>query len=264
MNGGTDKSTSTTSAPSWVQDAGKTYLDRANQVSTTPYNPSPSQVAGPNAMQSTAWGAIQNRAMQGSPVMGAANDTLTQTLNGGFMGSNPYLDGMVDKAQGDVVRNYNHVARPNQAASMIRSGSFGNSGIEQMTRDQDQDLMGTLGNISTQIRGGNYEAERGRMQNALGYAPQFAQQDYNDANQLLQAGNQQNQFAQQQALQNKEWWNEAQQYPAQQLGLFGNAIGNVMGSGRTNTTETPGTSPLAAGLGGALTLSQILGMFGKG
>jgi hypothetical protein len=264
MNGGTDTSTSTTGAPSWVQDAAKTYLDRANSVSTTPYSASPSQVVGPNAYQNTAWQSIMQRAMQGSPVMSAGNDALTKTLQGGFMNSNPYLDEMVGKAQGDMVNSYNNVARPAQSASMIRSGSFGNSGLQQQQMMEDRQLQDSLGNVSTQLRGGNYEAERNRMQQAMGFAPQYAMQDYNDASMLLGAGNQQNQFAQNQANQNYQWWNEAQQYPGQQLGMFGNAINNVMGAGKTSTTQTPGTSPLAGAFGGAITMAELMKLFGGG
>lgn len=263
MSGGSNTTTSTQSSPGYVQDASMTYLNRANDLSTVPYQASPSQAIGPNSYQQTAWDAIAQRAMGGSPVMGAANDTLTKTLNGGFMGANPYLDDVVNKAQGDVVRNYNDVVRPGQDSAMIRSGSFGNSGLQQQTMAQDRQLQDSLGNISTQIRGGAYDAERNRMQSSLGYAPQFAAQDYNDANQLLQAGNQQGQFAQNQANQNYQWWNEAQNYPKQQLGIFGQAINAVQGNDKTFTTQQPGQSPYAAALGGALTLSQLLGMIGK-
>lgn len=266
-SGGNNTSTQTSSAPPWVQDASKGYLDRATQISDNPYTPSPNQAIGPNATQSTAWDAIKNRAIGGSPVQSAGNQTLTDTLQGKYLDSNPYLDGIVNKAQGDVVRNYNNVVRPGQDAAMIRSGSFGNSGLQQQTMDQDQQLEDSLGNISTQIRGGAYANERQNQQGALGYVPQAANQDYTDAQHLLDAGNQQGQFSQNQAGQNLNWWNEAQQYPTAQLNTLGNAIGTVNGTARTQTSTTPGTSTAAGIAGGALTAAQIgslLGLFGKG
>jgi len=249
-----------------VQDAGADYLGRARDVANVGYTPSPNQTVGPNAAQNTAWQAVQNRALNGSPVQSAANSTLTNTINGGFLGGNPYLDSMVDKAQGDVVRNYNNVVRPGQDAAMIRSGSFGNSGLQQQTQDSDKTLQDSLGNISTQLRGQNYAQERQNQQSALSMAPTFANQDYTDANQLLQAGNQQQQFSQNAANQNYNWWQEAQQYPTSRLNVLGNAIGTVQGNSRTQTSTTPGTSTAASIVGGGLTAAQIgslLGMFGK-
>lgn len=259
MSGGSTNTTSTqtSSAPSWVQDASKTYLDKANQVSNTPYQASPNQTVGPNATQNTAWNAVQNRAMSGSPTMSAANGTLQDTLQGKYLNSNPYIDQVVNQAQGDVVRNYNNVVRPGQDAAMVRSGSFGNSGLQQQTANSDRNLQQNLGNISTQLRGNNYNTERGNQQAALGFAPTFANQDYTDANQLLQSGNQQNQFAQNNANQNYNWWQEAQNYPTNKLNTFGNALGTVNGTGRTMTSTTPGTSAGAGLLGGGIVGSQL-------
>jgi hypothetical protein len=126
--------------------------------------------------------------MQGSPVTNAASGELQRTLSGGYLNGNPYLDGVVNKAQGDVIRNYNDVAKPALESAMVRSGSFGNSGLQQMQGAQQQQLQDSLGNISTQIRGTDYANERNRMQGAVGMAPSIANQDYTDAQALLQAG----------------------------------------------------------------------------
>lgn len=265
MSGGSsDTSTQTSSAPGWVQDYAKSYLDKANEVSNTPYSQSPTQAVGPNSTQNTAWNAITNRALNGSPVQSAANTTLTNTLNGDFLNSNPYMDSMVDKAQGDVVRNYNNVVKPQSDAAAIRSGSFGNSGIQSQQLDEQNQLQQNLGNISTQLRGQNYATERQNQQGALGFAPQFAANDYNDANQLLTAGNQQQAQAQNAANQNYNWWQEAQNYPTNKLNTLGNAIGTVSGTGRTQTSTSPGTSAGAGLLGGGLTGSQLGGMISDG
>lgn len=266
MSGGSSENTSTqtSSAPGWVQDYAKDYIGKANDVSNTPYSQSPTQTVGPNSTQNTAWNAIQNRALSGSPVQSAANGTLKNTLNGDFLNANPYLDSMVDKAQGDVIRNYNNVVKPNSDASGIRSGSFGNTGIQSQQMDETNQLQQNLGNISTQLRGQNYATERQNQQSALGYAPQFAANDYNDANQLLQAGNQQGQFAQNAANQNYNWWQEGQNYPTNKLNTLGNAIGTVSGTGRTQTSTSPGTSAGAGLLGGGLVGSQLGGGISDG
>lgn len=378
MAGGSENTSSqSSSAPAWVMDYGKSYLDKANDVSNTPYSQSPTQTVDPNATQNTAWDAIQNRALSGSPELSNAKGQLNTTLGGGYMGqgvsqnanagaynpqansnwnpygsamnanagvqnqqagaanpfaqsSNPYLQQSIDAAQGDVVRNYNNVVKPQSDASAIRSGSFGNSGIQSQQLDEQNQLQQNLGNISNNMRSADYnqraalnenatnrqyqagaqtqanlfnagsqqnqnqfnsgaqgvanqfnagsqyaqnqfnagqqyagdqnnafQAERGRQTAGLGQALGFANQDYTDANQLLQAGNQQGQFAQNQANQNYNWWQEGQNYPTNKLNTLGNAIGTVAGTGRTTTSTSPGTSAGAGLLGGGILGSQL-------
>lgn len=263
MSGGSDTTTSTSAAPPWVQDYSNNYLNKANDVSNTPYNQSPNTAIDPNAAQTTAWNAIQNRALSGSPVQGAANQTLQNTLQGGFLNGNPYLDQMVNKAQGDLVRNYNNVTGPAIDAAGVRSGSFGNSGVASTALDSQNQLQQNMANIDMQMRGQNYATERQNQQSALGFAPQYAANDYQDANQLLQAGNQQGQFAQNQANQNLNWWQQAQQYPTQQLNNMGTALNNVMGTSKTQTTTTPGPSTGAQIGGYGALIGSLLQQFGK-
>lgn len=259
-SGGQQTSTQTTGTPAWLQPYATSYLDRANAIGNTPYQQSPTQVATPNNLQTAGWQAIANRATQGSPVMSAANSQLTNTINGGFLDGNPYMDRMVDKAQGDVIRNYNLVSKPQMEASMVRSGSYGNSGLMEMQGEQQRQLQESLGNISTQMRGQNYAQERQNQQSAIGMAPGFAQQDYNDAQQLLNAGSQMAGSENQQNQQNYQWWREAMGYPSQQLDVYGNALRSILGTNSQTSQTSPGTSTGASVLGGALTAAQIYQM----
>ena len=72
--------------------------------------------------------------------------------------------------------------------------------------------------------------------------------------------NWQNQFNQNQANQNYNWWQESQQYPRNQLNVLGNALG--IGGGNSQTTNQPGPSRAGQFLGGALTGAQIGNYFG--
>lgn len=74
--------------------------------------------------------------------------------------SNPYLQQMIDAASGDVVRNFNLSARPASNATMVRSGSFGNSGLEEMARNDEKNLQGSLSDIATKLRFGDYTNSR--------------------------------------------------------------------------------------------------------
>lgn len=240
-----------------LQDFGFTYLDRANMIAQRPYEQSPTQVAGTNPYQTGAWNAIANRAMQGSPVMGAANQTLQNTVSGNFLQGNPYLDSQIQRAQGDLNRTFQTQILPNLDFRRMQSGSYGNSGLNETERMATQDFLRASGDLAANMRFQNYGMERGLQQQALGMAPQFAQQDYNDANMLLQAGNQIQQQDQAQAGQNYRWWQEAQQFPQQQNQQFGNAIAQIAGTTPIQQQQQPGTSPAAAAFGGMLTGSQL-------
>ena len=76
----------------WVTPYAQDYLARAQEIANTGYTPSPTQSAQPNEALNTGWQAIAQRAMQGSPVMSAANQQLQDTIQGKYLQGNPYLD----------------------------------------------------------------------------------------------------------------------------------------------------------------------------
>lgn len=242
----------TTNAPlPWMESYLQDYMSRAQQAANTPYQASPQTYTGPNQYLTQGWQATANRAMQGSPVMSAANQQLQNIMGGGFMQGNPYLQQSIDNAQQDLARNYNLVNKPAWDKAMQGSGSFGNTGVMEYAQNAQNDLMRNMGRIGSDMRFQNYANERGLMQSALGMAPTFANQDYVDANALLNAGNQQQQFNQGQADQNYRWWQEAQNYPRQQLSAYGQALG--VGGGGTQTQTAPDPSTGSQLLGGGLT-----------
>ena len=260
----TDYSTSTTGAPSWALPYANDYLQRSSQVANTPYQQSPTQVSAPNQYQLSGWQAMANRATQGSPVQSAASGQLSKTINGGYLGANPYLNQMVDQVHGDMTRNYNNVTKPQTESAMVRSGSFGHSGLDEYQREQERGLLGAMGDASTRIRSQDYANERGYQNAAIQSAPGFAANDYIDADALMRAGGQVQGYENQQRQQDMNWWSEAQRYPQQRLDSYGNALSNVMGTNRTSTTASPGTSTAAGIAGGALAGWQLYqSMFGK-
>lgn len=190
-----------------------------------------------------------------------------------YAGSNPYLQQNIDAAMGDVTRAYKNTVMPAQTNAVVGSGSFGNSGLAQAQSEQERQLADQLGKVSSGMRMQDYTtqqqlAESGlnrdlgaqqfnasqgndwasrndamlnnyRSQNlsALGLAPTYANQSYNDASQLLNAGNlQQNQnqnnldFAYQQ-------FQDAQNDPYKKLQTMGGVVGQNMGS---KTVQTGG------------------------
>lgn len=233
MGGGSE--TVSQDLPEWVKPYAQNYMQRTQQVADMPYTPyTGSTVAQFNPYQTGGLNAMAQRAIQGSPVTGAAQAEATKSLTGGYLNSNPYLDQMVDLASRDVLRNMDTLS--------ARSGSFGNSGVMETTAR-------TLGDLSSQIRGQDYARERGYMQNAMGMATGLANQDYTDADRLLQAGQGFQGMEQANLSDAYRRFQEAQNYPRQQLATLGQGLGMNFGSSQT----MPGQDPLAAGLGLGIT-----------
>jgi hypothetical protein len=243
----------------YVQPYHQDFLARTQEVANQGYQQSPGTYTGPNPYLQQGWDATANRAMQGSPVMGAANQQLQNTINGGFLNSNPYLSQNISDAQGDLVNSWNRVQKPQWDMAMRNSGSFGNTGVAQAAQFGAEGLQQNLGRVASDMRGNAYNQERNFMQQAMGMAPAFANQDYIDAQQLMNVGQQAQQFSQAAQNQNQQWFNEAQQFPRDQLGLLGGALGLNQGSMQTQSQPDP--SKLNQVVGGALVGSQFSDLF---
>jgi hypothetical protein len=175
------------------------------------------------AIQGTA-----TRAQNGSPVVNAANDYVTKSLQGGFLGSNPYLTDTFNQAA---------LATQNQLASQF-AGAGRNVDASQGLRSQQ------LNDLATKIYGGNYQFERGLQQQAVGQAIPLANQDYVDLAQLRGAG---------QSVEGL-----AQEYAAQPA----NALNQYLGQAGAIPAGSTTTSPIyrntgAAVAGGALAGAQL-------
>lgn len=234
-------------------------------------------------LQNTMSGGYLGRQAAGNPYLGASNPYAQM--------NNPYLQQSIDNAQGDLARNYNLTQKPAWDKAMQNSGSFGNTGVMEYAQNDRNNLMQTMGRIGTDMRMGAYNQqanlmenqvgrlfnagesqagrqdgitgqERGFQQAAMGMAPSFANQDYVDANNLLNAGQQRQGFDQGQADQNYRWWQEAQNYPQQRLAAYGNALG--VGQGGTSTQQAPDPSKASQLLGGGLTGAAIYKMLFPG
>jgi len=169
-----------------------------------------------------------------------------------FLGqNNPYLQGVVDSSLGDTVRNYNLAVKPQMESAMAGSGSFGNSGLQQMQQAQQSDLQRNLGNQANSLRAADYNNQQGMYR----WDQDFNRGLFNDAfsqNQqglqnfmgLLSTGNQFNQQDQANA-------GTIQNAPLNYFGQFNNIANGIAGQGGTSTgsQNQPG-SPLMGALGG--------------
>ena len=167
MSGGGSggSSTTTNGIPAEYSGLAKDYASRAQNLSNQQFTPYGGQrFADMNSNQQ------------------AAGDFYKQGINAG---TNPYLDQMVNKAQSNIVSNYNNTIRPQLDAMSARSGSFGNSGVASTAQQQQQALGNQLSDVATSMYGGQYNNDQAyRMQSANALQNYGTQQQQNQQNGL--------------------------------------------------------------------------------
>jgi hypothetical protein len=217
--------TSQTQLPPWLQALGPQFAQLAGQVGSMPY---PGQ-AGFNQDQNAAFQQYRDQAS--SPLLGAASGQLQSTLNGDYLKpeSNPYLKGMIDQATQRAGGAVN--------SAFNKGGAWGGSA--------NQELLGrTIGETTNNLNYTNYNAERGRQMTAAGLAPGVNSAQQMNTTNLLGAGNQQQQFAQQGLNGPMDW-------SMKQLSAYGAPFG--FNQGNTTTQTQPGPSAFQNIMGGLLT-----------
>lgn len=218
--GGGQTSTTTASIAPEFRPLVDLYTQQATNIANTPYQYYDQQrYADLNPTQTQGINMVTDRALNGSQTFNAADQNLQMLMQGG---SNPYLDKMVQDAQASVLSS--------AATAQNRSGSFGNSGISEMAVKE-------MGNIANNMYGNAYESDQGRRLQAIGMAPGFANQQYQDAQNLLNVGGIQQQQAQQGLDFNYGQFQQAQDYPFKQLQATGNVVNTGVGS---TTTQSGG------------------------
>lgn len=188
-----------------------------------------------------------------------------------FLGAeNPYLQNAIDLSGRDLVNNFNRSALPAYNAAMVNSGSFGNSGLQELTQAGQQNLQTSLGDMASKLRFNDYNQQGQLFQNQQNFNEGQRQFDlgfgrgvYNDAysqnmNNLqtgigllgtLQGYNAQdinNTTTQQNAPMN--YW--------QQFAQGANAIGS--GGGQSVGQQGTTSNPFMSALGGAQLGNQAM------
>jgi hypothetical protein len=169
-----------------------------------------------------------------------------------FLGqNNPYLQQQIDSSLADTTRAFNLQTKPAIESSMVRSGSFGNSGLQQVQNEAQRGLMQTLGNQANNFRAQDYGNQQQMYQWDQGFNRSLFNDAYGQNMQNLQTGV--GLLGQQQA------YNQADQTSAgniqntplnywQQFSNGANSIGQGYGN---STVSGGGSSPLVSALGGA-------------
>lgn len=261
MGGSTRMQTTTQELDPAIRPYVQYGLSEAQRLYTTEtpqYYPGQTFV-GPSAQTQSALTAAQQRAVMGSPLLPAAQQQAFNTIQGQYLGGNPFFQGAFQPAAQAAQQTY-FDALQQARSNASRAGRYGSEaalGLEQRAGGQ---FAQTLANTAGQLAFQNYEAERARQQAMLGAAPGLAAADYGDIERLMQAG-QTAEGYQQAALQaDINRFNFMQGLPQNQLNQY---LAAVYGSPRGSVQTTPVYTNRAAGaLGGAATGYQIGGPYG--
>lgn len=208
---------------------------------------------GPSQQTQAALQAAQQRATIGNPLTPAAQQAALGTIQGQFLGGNPFFEGAFRGATQAAQTQYQDAVQ--QALSNAsRAGRYG-SGAMGTALDRAGGAFATaLTNTAGQLAYQNYANERQRQQAMIGAAPELAQADYQDINRMLQLG-QISEGYQQTALEDAiNRFNFAQQAPYMKLQSFlSGAYGAPMGSVGQVTSPQYSGSRFGGVLGGAAT-----------
>jgi hypothetical protein len=246
--GGTQKTTQSTTPWAGVQPYIKDYLSTAQNVADTPFQfNAGDQVAGFSPEQQYGLSAQTQRAIQGSPVNLAAQNNITNTLQGSYLSpdSNPWLKANVNQALDDVTGRVN---------SQFSNANFGGSTNQEV-------LARNLGSTAAGMYGQSYAQERGNQLQAAGMAPTLANTDYQDLSALQGVGAQRQALSQQYLDQANNLYGQYTGYPQQQLDAYGRAVGVGMGGGSTTvgTSPNPNQSNTLANVAGIASMAAAFG-----
>jgi hypothetical protein len=202
--------------------------------------------------------ALETRALAGNPLTGLAQQQLQGTLGGAYLGGNPFFQGAfapaAQAAQTQFKDTLGNISSKASLAGRYGSGAMGNL-QDRATGQYAQALTNTAGKLAYE----NYDAERQRQQQAIGIAPELANADYQDIQNLLQAGQLREGYTGQQLGADVAKFNFLQNQPQQNLQNYMSLVyGNPLGKVGTNTASgTTDTSTLQKVLGTAATLGGL-------
>lgn len=258
--GGSAPETTTTitqqELPEFLQPYSTQYIQRAFGLANAPYQQYPgSRIAEFEPEHEQALGMTTSQALYGVPGSTEAYQNFANTLGGGFMGANPWLDDMYARGARGMVDAYRYGTQPSIDAQAVMARNFGGSPHAQYSDMARWQLGENLGSYASQLYGGAYDAERARQMQALSLYPTMQQAGFTNAEALAGVGDvimQRNQDLINAQIQDYE---AARMWPYQQLDVMGGAINAAAGGGGTTTQTSPSYfrgSPVAGMLGGGV------------
>lgn len=202
--------------------------------------------------------ALEQRARQGSGLLGGAQEQLASTMGGQYLSGNPFFQGAFAPAAQAATQKFQQ-AMGDITSQASKAGRYGSNAMQNLGNQAAGTLAQSLANTAGQLAYQNYADERARQQAAIMAAPQMAQADYADIQNMLSAGQLREGYtgAQQQA--DIARFNYLQNLPQQNLSAFlSNVYGSPMANIRSQTTSgAADTSTLQNVLGTAATIGGL-------
>ena len=165
------------------QQAGPEYYPEATYI--------PASTQTQSALQ-----AAEQRALAGSPLVPAAQAQQLNVIQGGMLGANPFLAQAMSGAA-DVAKQQYYDAIQGTRSGASQAGRYGSPAMFEQQNRAQQNLANALAQEAGRLMYQNYGQERGYQQQASQLAPQMAQADYADIQQLLATGQTQEDYARQ-------------------------------------------------------------------
>jgi hypothetical protein len=233
---------------------GLTEAQRLYQAGGPQYYGGPTFVS-PSTSTQTGLQALEARASMGNPLLQSAQNQLQSTVSGNYLSGNPFFQGAfqpaAQAAQTKFTDTLGDIASKASLAGRYGSGAMG-SLQDRAVGAFGQQLANTAGTLAYQ----NYADERARQQAATMAAPSMASADYQDIQNLLQAGQAREGYTGQQQQSDLARFNFLQNQPQQNLQnylslVYGNPLGRVtnqQSSGPSGFQNALGLAAVGGGL----------------
>ena len=193
----------------------------------------------PNSQQNQAMALMSAQARAGSPELRQANQLAQQTMNGDFLQNNPNFDAVMNTAGRKATEIYNGATNKTFSDASM-AGRYGSNAHANLQAGNAGKLAQSLSDTAGQLSYDNYANERQNQNAVMNNAQNIASNNYYDANQLMNVGNNQAQFDQtalDASIARHDYGENAQQ---QHLANYTNAVWGAPGGSRSTTSQSGG------------------------
>ena len=187
--GGGGSSTTTNQLDPTVRPFVKYGLEEAKQLyqtDTPSYYPYQTYVS-PSSQTQAGLQSVQNRALAGNPLVPAAQQANLSTIQGANLGLSPFFSDAL-RGAGQAATQQFHDALGSVASQASKAGRYGSGAMGELQSRASTNLATALTNKAGELAYQNYANERAAQERAIMNAPQLAQADYADMQQLLNVG----------------------------------------------------------------------------
>lgn len=271
----TSGSTTTSFGPDWLQAMLERGLNRAEDLSETPYTPyGQSRLAPFSARQNQAFGLADANVGAANTAMDPARQILSNmqagpTTAGLAPWMNPYTDLVTNRSLEELMRQKG-MLDVQSSANAVKAGAFGGNRGDLMLAENNRNYMNTAGALLEASNANNFNQgmtnwmgnNQAGLQGYMGMANQQNQFAMNDIQNMLGIGQMEQQWGQHSLDTAYQDFLMQQRDPFEKISfLIDRAAGVPSSQSQTTTQQVPGPSigQQAGGIG--MGLAGLAGMF---